>query len=209
MTARVAARARTRRNAGLAAVEFAIMLPLLLLMALMLADFARALQAQIVLVNVSREGANLAARVSTYNQPQIMHALATTAPPLHMPADGMIYITTVMGHLEGGAVRNVVIGQSRCVAGDCAAGSYAATSAIWNCGAGGSHWAGDGSCAGIPSPGPSAPTAPLMTGQLADGETIYAVEVFYRFQMLFGAIDLGPGLRTPRIGPDLHAMTVL
>ena len=201
--------ARCQCQRGLAAVELAILLPFLLFMALMVTDFARALQAQIVLVNISREGANLAARASTYTQPQIVHALASTSPPLQMPADGMIFITTVMGHFENGVVRNVVIGQTRCVAGDCAATNYAVQSAIWNCGAGGSHWDGNGSCAGIASPGPSAPTAPVMSGQLADGETVYAVECFYRFRMLFGAIDLGHGLRAPQIGPDLGAMTVL
>ena len=209
MSRRRSGKARRQAAHGLAAVELAILLPLLLFMSLMVVDFARALQAQIILVNISREGANLAASASTYTQPQIMHALTSTSPPLHMPADGMIFITTVMGHLENGVVRNVVIGQSRCVAADCATGSYAVASAVWNCGASGSHWNADGSCAGIPSPGPSAPTAPVMTGQLADGETIYAVECFYRFGMFFGAIDLGNGMRTPQIGPDLRAMTVL
>lgn len=187
---------------GLAAVELAFLLPFMVLLVMMVTDFARALQAQIVLVNITREGASLSARVPTYTQTQIVNSLAATAPPLKMTTDGMIYITTVMGQLEGNAVRNVVVAQTRLVNA-----GYAPASRLWNCGAGSSHWSG-GSCTGIAT-GAGAPTAPLMTGQLANGETIYAVEAYYRFDMLFGLIDLAPGLKTPQITPDLHALTVM
>jgi hypothetical protein len=38
---------------------------------------------------------------------------------------------------------------------------------------------------------------------------VYAVEAFYRFNMLFGGMNLGFGITTPQIIPDLSAMTVL
>jgi hypothetical protein len=200
--------ARSMRERGLAAVEFALLLPFLVTLGLLVADFARALQSQIILLNISREGANLAARAPAYSQQQIMDALAATTPPLHMQDHGMMYVTTVMGHLENGVVRNVVVGQSRWLDGYTHS-RYVPASRIWNCGSNGSRWNGDGSCGAIPAPGPGAPTAPLMQNQLADGETIYAVETFYAFDMFFGSLDFGGGITTPQIGPNLSAITVM
>ena len=50
-----------RRDRGAAAVEFALLLPVLLLLVFGLIDFGRALNAQITLTQVAREGARLAA----------------------------------------------------------------------------------------------------------------------------------------------------
>ena len=50
-----------RRERGAAAVEFALLLPLLLLLVFGLIDFGRALNAQITLTQAAREGARLAA----------------------------------------------------------------------------------------------------------------------------------------------------
>jgi hypothetical protein len=201
--------------AGAAAVEFALLLPLLLFLVLGLYEFARALQAQMILTNISREGASLASRSSLqYTNQQIMVALASSTPPLDMGPNGMLYITKVAGRREGAVIRNVVLEQYRWAQG-WHLSAYAPQSSVWNCGAsGGTVWltggANDGSCSNLPSPATNAsPTANVMTGQLADGDMIYAVEAFYRFRMLLGEIDFGFGLRIPQIGPDLFAMTVL
>lgn len=50
-----------RRDRGAAAVEFALLLPLLLLLIFGIIDFGRALNAQITLTQAAREGARLAA----------------------------------------------------------------------------------------------------------------------------------------------------
>ncbi len=50
-----------RRDRGAAAVEFALLLPMLLLLVFGLIDFGRALNAQITLTQAAREGARLAA----------------------------------------------------------------------------------------------------------------------------------------------------
>lgn len=201
-------------GAGTAAVEFALVLPFLLLLMLGLYDFARALQAQMILVNISREGGSLASRSSLqYTNQQIMVALASSTPPLDMGLNGMIYITKVAGHQESSGVRNVVIEQYRWAQG-WHTSSYSPGSAVWTCGdSGGTSWltsgANDGGCANLPSAGTSSPTAGVMTGQLADGDVIYAVETYYRFTMLQGAINFGFGLQLPQIGPNLYALTVL
>jgi Flp pilus assembly protein TadG len=54
-------RGRPARDRGAAAVEFALVLPLLLLLVFGLIDFGRALNAQITLTQAAREGARLAA----------------------------------------------------------------------------------------------------------------------------------------------------
>jgi hypothetical protein len=201
--------------AGLATTEFAMVLPVLLMLALPVVDFARALQANLILISVSREGANLASRSSLpvgESQPyqQIMAALTQTAPPLDMGRDGMIYVTKIMGYLDKGVVRNVVLEQYRWTQG-WHQSAYAPASRIWTCGSTGTTWvnngANDGSCGGLPGAGASSPTANVMTGQLADGEVIYAVEGFYRFNMLFGGWNFGFG-KIPVIGPNLEAVTV-
>jgi Flp pilus assembly protein TadG len=182
---------------GLAAVEFALLLPILVVLGILVIDFARALQAQIILINITREGASLASRGSPYQTQTIMNSLAATTPPLDMPANGMIYITEVMGQRQNdGSIRNVVVNQYRWQGG----GAYSPSSAVWTCGS----W-GAGSC-NVPNP---PPTANVMTGVLADGDLIYAVESFYRFSMFFGPTTLPFGIVTPRIGPDLKAITVM
>jgi Flp pilus assembly protein TadG len=55
------ARDRGARDRGAAAVEFALVLPLLLLILFAIIDFGRALNAQITLTQAAREGARLAA----------------------------------------------------------------------------------------------------------------------------------------------------
>lgn len=199
-----------RRSAGVAAVEFALVLPILLLLLLCVVDFGRAIQADMILLNLSREGANLSSRgaLSLQNSSQaIIESLVLTAPPLDMKRRGMIYITRVMGYKgKSGTVRNVVLEQYRW--DDRAKGTgynssaYAPASRVWNC----PNWGSDGGCANIGS-GDDAPTVDLMPGALADGDVIYAVESYYNFNMFFGARSLGP-LSVPSIGPNLYSRTV-
>jgi hypothetical protein len=201
--------------AGLATVEFAMILPLLVMLALPVVDFARAIQADLVLINMAREGANLASRSmlpagESLPYQQIMASLVATAPPLDMADDGTIYITKIQGYLDMGVVKNVVVEQYRWAQG-WHRGAYSPPSAVWTCGSGGTRWvtagANDGSCSGLPSAGAASPAAGVMTGQLADGEVIYAVEGFYRFNMLFGGLNVGLG-KLSVIGPTLESIAI-
>lgn len=187
---------------GIAAVEFLLCLPLLLLLALPVVDLARVLQADIILTNISREGASLAARTGGSEQ-AIMDSLAATAPPLDMRHLGAIHITKILANKAHGMTRNVVIAQHRWVNG-----AYVPGNGVWTCGADGSYWDASGNCAGLPPPA-SAPEVDVMRGNLQDGEVIYLVEAFYRFPLLFGKLDLGGGLVLPGFGRDLHAFTIL
>jgi len=81
---------------GQAMIEFAMVLPFLILVVLGIFDFARAIHSHNTISNVSREGANLVSR-SSLGQQDIMNAIANTAQQLDMQRNGMIYITVLNG----------------------------------------------------------------------------------------------------------------
>ncbi|HTJ92914.1 MAG TPA: TadE/TadG family type IV pilus assembly protein [Pararobbsia sp.] len=199
-----------RRSSGVMSVELAFLLPLLLALSLPIYDVARNIQAQMILINVSREGANLASRASTvYPMQSIMNSLTATTPPLDMASRGMIYITQIMGNnncdANGNNCTGIVVGQWRWNNG-----GYHPSSGLWNCGGGGTSWASDGTgaCNGIPGPGKNSPTVATLNGQLSDGQIAYVVEAFYLQPQLIQAMSLGNGVTTPSLSPNLYAMTV-
>lgn len=185
---------------GAAAVEFLFCLPLLLMLLIPVVDLARVIQANMVLTNISREGANLASRTSVSPQ-DIMASLAATALPLDMRTHGTIHITRILASKQNGINRNVVIGQHRW-----SGGADVARKGVWACGAAGTYWDADGNCAGLQSPA-NAPEVDFMPGLLDDGEIVHLVEVFYRFPLLFGTLNLG-NFALPSLNPALYAMTV-
>ncbi|HBI68982.1 MAG TPA: hypothetical protein DDZ22_08155 [Massilia sp.] len=192
------------RQRGLAAVEIALMLPLLMLLLFGMIDAARALQANIIIVNLGREGANLVARGGTQletGSQDIIYALMASAPPLNVQQRGMVYITRVMGVTSGGVTRSVVVDQYRW--DDAArnlgyrASGYAPASRIYACPA----W-NAGLCSSK-----SRPVSTVMDGKLGDGEVVYVVETFYQFNMFMTSFAMD-SLSLPTIGPDLYSMTV-
>lgn len=203
---------RTRRRAskGIVSVEMALLLPILVALALPVYDIARNIQAQMILINVSREGASLSSRASlTYPMQTIMSSLSATTPPLNMTAHGMIYITEIMGNnncdSNGNNCTGVVVAQYRWNGGN-----YYPASQLWSCGNSGTRWAtdGTGSCSGIPAAGTSSPAVNLLQGKLSDGQIAYVVEAFYLQTPLIGSLNLGGGIKTPALSPNLYAMTV-
>lgn len=157
-----------RSERGAVMVELAMALPLLMLLAFGIADYAQAIQAKNILINMSREGANLASRTTSDPQ-EIMTALATTADPLKMDRRGGMYITRV--EVQGGVAR--VTEQYRWL------GHHMSSSKVW---AGCSNWK-KGECE-LPDPFPRA----SLGVTLGNGEVVYAVEVFYDYQPLIGYV---------------------
>ena len=192
---------RTLRQRGVAAVELALLLPMLVVLMLCAIDGARALQANIIITNIGREGANLVARggydLDTDSQ-TVISAVMATAPPLDVGKQGMMYITRVMGS----GARNVVLDQYRWDDGSAgfSASKYAPTSKIYSC----TSWK-TSKCANISSV--TRPTAPVMTGKLDEGEVVFVVETFYRFDMMVSSFSLGAST-LPTFGPDLYSMTI-
>lgn len=198
------------RRRGLAAVEFALLLPVLLVLMIALVDVARAIQAQMILINISREAASMTAygRLQLADNAQtIIGQVAASAPPLDMNKLGMIYITRIMGSTSGGTTRSIVLEQYRWDDAGNNRGyrvsAYAPLSKVWSC----SNWASGtaGTCV-VPS-GSTAPVVSMMSGQLLDGEVIYVVEVYYKFNMLFQTFAFG-SFSTPALNTDFYSMTV-
>ena len=170
-----------KHSDGQTMVELALILPVLLLLSFGVFEYSRSVLTKNIIVNMSREGANLAAR--TQDLPQtIMTAIATTASPLDMGANGMMYITEVMGVDDGTGTNTadpIVQNQYRYVNG-----GYPANSVVWgSC----SSWDGNGSCTNITGSdiadleGDGAGNYSGMELAINDQETVYAVEVFYDY----------------------------
>ena len=85
-----------RGNSGQSLVELALVLPLLVYLALGIYDFSRAIQANNIIVNMSREGANLALRTTSIAHQDIMNSLASTAQWLTKNSNGKMYLTMYM-----------------------------------------------------------------------------------------------------------------
>jgi len=196
------------RQRGLAAVEFALLLPILLMLLFGMIDAARALQANIIVTNISREGANLVARGNTQldtGSQDIIYALMASAPPLNVNQQGMVYITRVMGVVKNGIYSSVVLDQYRWDDEERGLGfgasGYKPASRVYNC----TTWSNAGKCTAFSSS--SRPAVTIMSGKLDDGEVVHVVETFYRYDMLLTSAATG-ALSLPTIGPDLYSMTV-
>lgn len=178
---------RTQRRyvRGVAAVELALVLPVLLLLVLGVIDFARAIQFNNILVHVTREGANLAAR-TTEEPTYILKALMDTATPMKMNTDGMMYITQVIGERNGSAK---LVAQYRPTSG----GRSTLGSELVTCSG---RWS-DGKCSPT-----GTQIVPLPNGvRLNEGETVYAVESMYEYTMLTRYVV--------RTLPRLYSLTIL
>jgi hypothetical protein len=183
-------------------LELALLLPILIFLALMVADFARALQAQLVLINITREGASIASRLPGYAMPTLMDSLGLTvpSPPMDMATRGMIYVTEVTA-ADNSGLNYQVTAQTRWTRGS--AHAFASKTGF-TCGT----WRADGTC-NLPSTLPVVTLYGLAGDPLRSGQSVYVAEAFYDFNMLFGLKDFGFGMVTPRIGPDLAAMTIM
>ena len=162
-----------RANRGSSLVELAFVLPILVTLVLGVIDFGRALQFNNIVIAMSREGANLSAR-TTAAPSFIIGVLQTTGTPLQMTANGMIYLTRVVGNADGTAT---VSSQSRAVTG-----KAGILSRVYSCGA----WSAGGNCA-LPTLGPIV----NLTVPLIAGENVDIVEVAYDFDPIAGFVMTG------------------
>lgn len=172
------------RERGVSLIEFALVLPILFLLVMGIFDYGRAIQANNIVINMSREGGNLAARTPA-TPAYVMQALADTSEPLEMPANGGIVITQFTAYADDSAQATVVT-QSRWT------GGRPVTSRLWACGS----WSG-GECAVPATP----PVVTLPVKMLRKGDAVYAVEVFYRYDPVFGF--------AMKDSPNLYSLTLL
>lgn len=84
---------------GLAAVEFAMVLPVLLLIFFGIVDLGRAVLTRQILTNLSREAANLASRGTSLAD--TLAAIQISAAPLDLAANGKLIVTEVLRDTNG------------------------------------------------------------------------------------------------------------
>lgn len=163
----------SRPAKGLASVEMTFVVPILLIIMVGIFELTQIIQANNIIISISREGANLISRNTSQTPEEVMDTIASTADPLSLNDDGIIYINLVVGRedSDGNALSPVLNQQYRW--GDY---GYAAKSSTWpNC----AGWAGSDS--GICDMGDNDPELDDFPLQLDNGESVYVVEVIYRY----------------------------
>ncbi len=82
------------KSRGVAALELALILPLLCMMIFAVVDIGRLVNARLIVTDLSREGANLASR-DLKSGTDLLTYLTDSSSPLNMAASGKIYVTTI------------------------------------------------------------------------------------------------------------------
>lgn len=91
----------TRRQSGQSLVEFATLLPLIILLIIGAAETGNALNAYIGVTNAAREGVRLAARGNIYSDAQIKQVIKSQTQYLDLEAHGSIVMTVVRSNTTG------------------------------------------------------------------------------------------------------------
>jgi hypothetical protein len=97
---------------GTALIEFALILPILIILVLATVDFGRLIQARLIISNVSREGGSIAARQTTVDT-SLITVLKESGKPLDLiGGDGKIIITRVKAGLSAAAPNPTITTQN-------------------------------------------------------------------------------------------------
>ena len=93
---------KTKGRSGQALVEFLFVVMILMVLLFGLIDFSRAISTWQVMVNVSREGSNLAARgngeSTAADITNAVYTVLTNAIPLNLTANGQVIVTAVLNN---------------------------------------------------------------------------------------------------------------
>lgn len=136
-------------QSGLAVLEFAMMLPVLLVLLFASIDLGRVILIRQIMLNLSREAANLACRGTAFAD--VMSAVQTSAAPLNLAQDGYVILTEIYR-----SSASVVTVKSRLTYGGRAGSSHVGATV--------------GGAAVLPASTPAMPPT---------GMSLYVAEVFY------------------------------
>jgi Flp pilus assembly protein TadG len=89
-------------QSGIAALELAMILPLLVMMVFWIIDYGRMIQARTIVANVSREGGSLASR-GIGSGTTLLSMLQASGTPLNLSTYGKIYITRIAAGISAGS----------------------------------------------------------------------------------------------------------
>ena len=149
---------------GTALIEFALILPILIILVMATVDFGRLIQARLIISNVSREGGSIAARQTTVDT-SLTTVLRESGRPLDLIGrDGKIIITRVKAGLSEDEPDPTIVTQ-------CSRGSLGRSSTI-------------GTVGGTPNLSASIYDHLRFdaTNQAADISEVTVVEVFYKYR---------------------------
>lgn len=158
---------KKRIATGFASIEMLIVTPILLLVAMGIFELTQLLQANSIVVGVSREGANLIARSSTETPQNVMDVVASTSTPLDLSRDGAIFISLVVGQKDKPPYISNQYKWNNA--------GLTVNSSTWP---GCTSWDKEGSC-NMSDPKPTLSNFHLT---LDDSESVYVVEVFYHYE---------------------------
>jgi Flp pilus assembly protein TadG len=97
---------------GTALIEFALILPILIILVMATVDFGRLIQARLIISNVSREGGSIAARQPAVDT-SLITVLKESGKPLNLiGADGKIIITRVKAGVSAAAPNPTIFTQN-------------------------------------------------------------------------------------------------
>ncbi len=184
-----------RAASGQSMVELALILPIMLLLLLGVVDFGRAILFNNILINMSREGANLASRSTDLEKQFIISALNHTSAPLTMASHGMVYITRVKGVKDSaGKLVAAVEEQYRSPSGS---GDLSLKSKLWNC----PSWdAATGKCT-VPAAVAAREVSLPLPNPLALNAEVHVAEVIYDYIPVTDYVM--------KISPELYSSTLL
>ncbi|MFM2589832.1 TadE/TadG family type IV pilus assembly protein [Vibrio sp. TBV020] len=159
---------KTKIQKGFAAIEMTLVAPFMLLLIGGIIEVSQYLQANSILIGITREGANLVSRTSSNTPNEIMTLVAKTSGELDLTSDGIMYITLVTGQEDDDPYINEQHRWSD--------SGLVKTSGIWDdCG----NWVNH-ECV-IATPAPTLSNFPIA---LEDNESVYVVEIYYEYSPL-------------------------
>lgn len=160
---------------GFAAIEMTLIAPLFMLLIVAAVDITHLIQANHIIISISREGGNIISRSNTDTPQEVMDIIATTSGTLDLTQDGVIYITEVVGQEDASPYIKSQYRWNQ--------HGLSKNSAIWSsC----SNWANDGECSDVDADDP--PLINNLAVALDDGEIVYSVEVFYDYSPIFSRV---------------------
>ena len=167
---------------GVAALELAIILPLLCMMVFGIIDIGRLVDARLVVTDLSREGANLSSRdINPGTGSELTDVLAYlqgSSSPLNMATSGEIYITTIAAGATASSPDPTITSQV-------STGSLSASSTI------------SSSATDLGLPGEIYKHLVFNTeNQVADVLGVSVVEVYYQYTPITPLASFVPGLLT-------------
>ena len=181
---------RVRRAHGQSIVEFALTLPLFLLLCLGVMEFGYALYEDHMIVSLAREGSNLISRQSTLQEAETA-LLAAVRPPINFNQNGKLIFSVVKLGTGGANLNQPIITQRRMV------GTSTGNSTLGTPPTASYNGAPDYSAVNADNDAAIRVTGSLPNGlTLTAGQSVYITEIYTKHNLITPAANFGVTLPT-------------